>query len=107
MKPLGWATLKKALGRNTRERMPESTQPVTRCHFGTVSVIIMIAPRSMYLQRALNPRPAVGPRPSRCPHRRIADGKDLSFLDDPVMNGRFGSLEAGHLIVLFNTQPAQ
>ena len=44
MKPLGCAILKKALGRNTRARMPERTQPVTCCHLGIVSVIILIAP---------------------------------------------------------------
>ena len=31
----------------------------------------------------------------------------LAFLDDPVMHGRFGSLEAGHLVVLLHPQPAQ
>ena len=42
MKPWGCAILKKALGRNTKARMPESTQPVARCHFGIVSVMIFI-----------------------------------------------------------------
>jgi len=34
--------LKKALGRNTTARMPESTQPVTRCHFGIESDVKFI-----------------------------------------------------------------
>src|ERR1700712_1777760 len=43
-KPLGCPILKKALGRNKKARMPESTQPVTRCHFGIVSLMIFYSP---------------------------------------------------------------
>jgi hypothetical protein len=40
--------LSKALGRNGTARMPESTQPVTRCHFGIGSVIMYIAPERLF-----------------------------------------------------------